>query len=48
MRDFITGFFVPPRINGRPADVFSFGKDAFLVTDDYSGVVYYVYLRKSA
>ena len=35
-------------INGRPADVFSFGKDAFLLTDDYSGVVYYVYLRKSA
>lgn len=48
MEDFITGFFDPPRINGRPADVFSFGKDAFLLTDDYSGVVYYVYLRKSA
>ncbi len=48
MEDFITGFFEPPVINGRPADVFSFGKDAFLVTDDYSGVVYYVYLRKSA
>lgn len=48
MQDFITGFFDPPRINGRPADVFSFGKDAFLLTDDYSGVVYYVYLRKSA
>jgi len=48
MEDFITGFFEPPTINGRPADVFSFGKDAFLVTDDYSGVVYYVYLRKSA
>jgi glucose/arabinose dehydrogenase len=43
MEDFITGFFEPPRINGRPADVFSFGKDAFLLTDDYSGVVYYVY-----
>jgi glucose/arabinose dehydrogenase len=48
MQDFITGFFKPPVINGRPADVFSFGKDAFLLTDDYSGVVYYVYLRKSA
>jgi len=46
MEDFITGFFEPPTINGRPADVFSFGKDAFLLTDDYSGVVYYVYLRK--
>ena len=48
MQDFITGFFEPPRINGRPADIFSYGKDAFLLTDDYSGVVYYVYLRKSA
>ena len=46
MEDFITGFFEFPRINGRPADVFSFGKDAFLLTDDYSGVVYYVYLRQ--
>ena len=45
MQDFITGFFDPPRINGRPADVFSFGKDAFLLTDDYSGVVYYVYKK---
>jgi glucose/arabinose dehydrogenase len=48
MTDFITGFLDGIVINGRPADVFSFGKDAFLVTDDYSGVVYYVYLRKSA
>ena len=46
--DFITGFFGLSRINGRPADVFSFGKDAFLLTDDYGGVVYYVYLRKSS
>lgn len=48
MQDFITGFFETGRINGRPVDVFSFGKDAFLLTDDYSGVVYYVYLRKPA
>jgi glucose/arabinose dehydrogenase len=45
MEDFITGFFELGRINGRPADVFSFGKDAFLLTDDYSGVVYYVYRK---
>ena len=45
MEDFITGFFEIGKINGRPADVFSFGKDAFLVTDDYSGVVYYVYRK---
>jgi glucose/arabinose dehydrogenase len=44
--DFITGFFDGTTINGRPADVFAFGKDAFLLTDDHSGVVYYVY-RKS-
>ena len=44
--DFITGFFELSRINGRPADVFSFGKDAFLLTDDYGGVVYYIHLRK--
>lgn len=42
--DFITGFF-DGVIYGRPADVFSFGKDEFLVTDDFSGVVYYVYRK---
>jgi glucose/arabinose dehydrogenase len=43
VEDFITGFFDGTKINGRPADVFSFGKNAFLLTDDHSGVVYYVY-----
>ena len=42
--DFITGFFEGV-IHGRPADVFSFGNDEFLVTDDYSGVVYHVHKR---
>ena len=46
VEDFITGFFDGTNINGRPADVFSFGKNAFLVTDDHSGVVYYIH-RKS-
>ncbi len=45
MQDFITGFFELGKINGRPADVFSFGRNAFLLTDDYSGVVYYVYRK---
>ncbi len=45
MEDFITGFFELGKINGRPADIFSFGRDAFLLTDDYSGVVYYVYRK---
>ena len=40
---FITGFFDGTKVNGRPADIFSFGKNAFLLTDDHSGVVYYVY-----
>ena len=45
--DFITGFFESPlKINGRPADIFNF-QNGFLLTDDHSGVVYYVY-RKSA
>jgi len=44
--DFITGFFQAGRINGRPADIFNFNDNGFLLTDDYSGVVYYVY-RKS-
>jgi glucose/arabinose dehydrogenase len=43
--DFITGFFDGTKINGRPADIFGFGKNAFLLTDDYSGVVYYVYRK---
>jgi glucose/arabinose dehydrogenase len=46
IEDFITGFFDSTRINGRPADIFNFGRNAFLLTDDYSGVVYYIY-RKS-
>jgi glucose/arabinose dehydrogenase len=46
MEDFITGFYDGTKLNGRPADVFAFGKNAFLLTDDYAGVVYYVY-RKS-
>lgn len=41
--DFITGFFEAGKVNGRPADVFSFGTNAFLLTDDDGGVIYYVY-----
>ena len=43
--DFITGFFEFPKINGRPADIFNYGNNAFLLTDDYAGVVYYVYRK---
>jgi glucose/arabinose dehydrogenase len=41
--DFIDGFFVAGKINGRPVDLLSFGVDGFLLTDDYAGVIYYVY-----
>jgi glucose/arabinose dehydrogenase len=41
--DFINGFLQDGRVNGRPADIFNFGPDAFLLTDDHAGVVYYVY-----
>jgi glucose/arabinose dehydrogenase len=44
-KDFITGFQQADRVYGRPVDIFSFGKDAFLITDDLAGVVYYVYKR---
>jgi glucose/arabinose dehydrogenase len=43
--DFINGFLQAGRIYGRPVDVLSFGNDAFLLTDDYAGVVYYVYKK---
>ena len=43
--DFINGFLQDGKVRGRPADIFSFGRDAFLLTDDYAGVVYYVYKK---
>lgn len=43
--DLITGFLVGTTIFGRPVDVLKFGQDAFLLTDDYAGVVYYVYKK---
>ncbi|HKY26835.1 MAG TPA: hypothetical protein VJM12_02705 [Pyrinomonadaceae bacterium] len=43
--DFITGFLKAGKVNGRPCDILSFGNDALLLTDDYAGVVYYVYRK---
>jgi len=43
--DFIDGFLRAGKVNGRPVDILSFGKDAFLLTDDYAGVVYYVHAK---
>jgi glucose/arabinose dehydrogenase len=43
--DFINGFLQAGKVRGRPADILNFGTDAFLLTDDYAGVVYYVYKK---
>ena len=43
--DFINGFLQGNKVNGRPADIFKFGTNAFLLTDDHAGVVYYVYQK---
>ena len=44
-KDFINGFLQKGQVYGRPVDILSFGTDAFLLTDDYAGVVYYVYKK---
>lgn len=41
-QDFITGFLLKRKIQGRPVDILKFGR-GFLLTDDYAGVVYYVF-----
>lgn len=45
VQDFVTGFLQSGRVYGRPADVMSIGKNAFLFTDDHSGVVYYIFQK---
>ena len=44
--DFIDGFLVAGKVYGRPVDILSFGINGFLLTDDYSGVVYYIYEKQ--
>ena len=49
MEDFMTGFIEPgkiAKINGRPADIFAFDRNGFLLTDDHGGVVYYIYRKE--
>ena len=41
-QNFITGFLLNRKINGRPVDILKYGR-GFLLTDDYAGVVYYVH-----
>jgi glucose/arabinose dehydrogenase len=43
--NFIDGFLEGKKIHGRPCDVLKVGNDSFLLTDDYAGVVYYVYKK---
>lgn len=45
VEDFITGFQQAGKVLGRPADIFRLGEDAFLLTDDRAGVIYYVYKK---
>lgn len=44
-QDFITGFLQNGVIYGRPCDILRVGPDSFLLTDDYSGVIYYIHRR---
>ena len=43
--DFINGFLKGRKVHGRPCDILNLGNDSFLLTDDYAGVVYYVYKK---
>lgn len=44
-KDFINGFLLDGKVNGRPVDIFRTGPDAFLLTDDRAGVVYYIHRK---
>jgi len=48
VQDFINGFLQNGKVHGRPADVMSMGKNEFIFTDDYAGVVYYVFPKVGA
>jgi len=43
--NFIDGFLEGKKVHGRPCDIFNLGNNSFLLTDDYAGVVYYVYRK---
>lgn len=42
-QNFITGFLVNGKVNGRPCGILRTGPDAFLLTDDLDGVIYYIH-----
>ncbi|MBN9615477.1 MAG: hypothetical protein J0G35_07870 [Acidobacteriales bacterium] len=43
--DFVRGFRSNGKVNGRPCGVLAMGKDAFLLTDDLNGVIYFIHGR---
>jgi glucose/arabinose dehydrogenase len=44
-QDFITGFLRHGVIYGRPCGILRTGADSFLLSDDHSGVIYFVHRR---
>jgi glucose/arabinose dehydrogenase len=44
-KDFITGFLVQSKVQGRPCGILRIGPDAFLLTDDFNGIIFYVHAR---
>jgi hypothetical protein len=49
-RDLITGFLTTrngkPIVHGRPCGLLRLGRDTFLLSDDYLGVIYYVHPQR--
>ena len=45
VRDVVTGFLVDGKRVGRPVDVLNKSSSSFFFTDDFAGVVYYVYKK---
>ena len=43
--DFITGFAEGVKIHGRPVDILRLARDAFLLTDDGAGAIYYIHKK---
>jgi len=44
-QDFITGFLDQGKVRGRPCGILRMGPDAFLLTDDLDGAVYYAHAK---
>jgi glucose/arabinose dehydrogenase len=42
VQDFLNGFMVGSKVNGRPCDIKKLDANSFLFTDDNKGIVYYV------